>query len=451
MHLTSELNESNQRLYEAQSTYGDQLRQLDAERSALREEVSHIAEQLAQRAVLYAAQERRFLDNSRIYQSQYSEQSHEVVGLRARLQQLEEQHQRLENDRLNKELENRQLKDDNSRLQMQVVELQERVFTLDSEIADISAQNITMQATVERLRGSDVEELEVNLTRELEIMRVESRLREEALTKQLEEANRRVESCVVEKESLLDDLQHFRKELHAKDSLISSLEASRQYGNYLITNNTSNLKHELNYSNVQSTSIITSTQNKSASLANLLGENSTIEQQSLYGLSQERSVAVDSSFDAWSINDLFRPTVTSPSRENKIMSHSGIGLDTEYRNLRSSEDDEVVLSNDSLDLKRQEGADLRGEISALDFEISSDESSCEERVPQKQRLKSNNNSVIATEDNLLPSSDAFNSILRKISGTDGDGCNFLERSITRGEFSSIDDRPPRETTEGAYF
>jgi hypothetical protein len=60
------------------------LKDLEAENTSLKEELGHVSDQLAQRAVLYAAQERRFIDNSRMYTSQFSERTSELSDLRAR-------------------------------------------------------------------------------------------------------------------------------------------------------------------------------------------------------------------------------------------------------------------------------------------------------------------------------------------------------------------------------
>lgn len=65
--------------------------ELRTECAALREEAESLATQLAQRTVLYSAQERRYYNEQRMWRGNKEAQADEIIHLRARLQQMEAQ------------------------------------------------------------------------------------------------------------------------------------------------------------------------------------------------------------------------------------------------------------------------------------------------------------------------------------------------------------------------
>ena len=69
----------------------EELDRLRCECTSLREEAEVLSQQLAQRTVLYSAQERRFHNEHRMWCGNKEAQADEIIRLRARLQQMEMQ------------------------------------------------------------------------------------------------------------------------------------------------------------------------------------------------------------------------------------------------------------------------------------------------------------------------------------------------------------------------
>ena len=65
--------------------------EVGTECAALREECEALSTQLAQRTVLYSAQERRYHNEQRMWTGNREAQAEEIINLRARVQQLEAQ------------------------------------------------------------------------------------------------------------------------------------------------------------------------------------------------------------------------------------------------------------------------------------------------------------------------------------------------------------------------
>lgn len=197
-----------------------EMSRMSHENEALREEVVRISEQLAQRTVLYAAQERRYHDATRTNGSLRNEKDTENVQLRARLQQLEQQYERSDRAHIEAVLQTRQLEETSRRLQGQLSDAVEKSRALETDVTDLSSQNMSLQATVERLRGADMDELERELAAEVEMIRAESKVREDALRRHLESARENMSAEIERRERLVDEVERLRGELSQQGSVL---------------------------------------------------------------------------------------------------------------------------------------------------------------------------------------------------------------------------------------
>ena len=77
----------------------------------------------------------------------------QLITTRARLQQLESTYERTDRERLEAVLTSRQLYEQVSLLEERLAEEQEKVSGLDLELAQASSAAMTLQSTVNRLRG----------------------------------------------------------------------------------------------------------------------------------------------------------------------------------------------------------------------------------------------------------------------------------------------------------
>lgn len=191
-----------------------------SENQALREEVTRVSELMAQRTVLYAAQERRYHDTTRTYGSLTNEKDKENIELRARLQQLEQQYEKSDRAHIEAVLISRQLEESQKRLQAQLFDAIEKSKTIETDMSDLTSHNISLQATVERLRGADMDELERDLAAEVGVIRAESRTREEALMRQLQNAQELISSEAEKRELLVDEVERLRSELTGQSNLL---------------------------------------------------------------------------------------------------------------------------------------------------------------------------------------------------------------------------------------
>lgn len=218
--LSRALQKCQQAAESQKATPSAELVRVAHENQALHEEVRRISEQLAQRTVLYAAQERRYHDTTRTFGSLQNEKDTENIQLRARLQQLEQQYERTDRAHMEAVLQTRQQDETNKRLLAQLTDAMEKARTLDADVADLSTQNVSLQATVDRLRGADMDELERDLAAEVEVIRAEGKVREDALRRQLESARDNMQTEAERRERLVDEVERLRRDLSEQGSVL---------------------------------------------------------------------------------------------------------------------------------------------------------------------------------------------------------------------------------------
>jgi hypothetical protein len=171
---------------------------LETQNIALREELQKLSDQLAQRTVLYAAQERRWKEGSKVSclpittpsrtspadswpdsawtlcLRQSHEQSHSSLrfslqSTQARLEQLQEMFSRSEADKLEALLALQQHASAEELLRTELRDSRESLLSVEQDLSVTRAQLSTMQLVVERLRGSDVSDVETEMAREMDV------------------------------------------------------------------------------------------------------------------------------------------------------------------------------------------------------------------------------------------------------------------------------------------
>eukprot|EP01036_Dinobryon_divergens_P026491 gene26491-35152_t len=186
----------------------------NALRSRNADELKKVSEQLAQRAVLYAAQERRFLDNARIYTSEFSDRTSEIADVRGRLQQLERQYSITDRERMEAVFNQRQLQQALDTAQEAHRELQQQLEASQAELSSATFMITSLQETVDRLRSADLEELEMSFTREVEDLRQSFRVREDSLQQQLAHSQRLLSQTQVTATQYEEEMNNLRRKMY---------------------------------------------------------------------------------------------------------------------------------------------------------------------------------------------------------------------------------------------
>ena len=201
----------------------DEARRRELEAQALREQLSALSDQIAQRTVLFSALERRWREETRGGEMIETELRDEALVCRTRLQQVERQFSAADEARLEAQLSLRQREGDIARLEEELRTERERIIAIDEELQRAAAANLGLQTTVERLRGSSLEELELEMMTEVEQLRERIRRQEEDSRRQLEDAREHLAQEARRRESLLEELHSTRRERdETRELLLSS-------------------------------------------------------------------------------------------------------------------------------------------------------------------------------------------------------------------------------------
>lgn len=188
--------------------------------------LDELSTEIAQRAVLYAAQERRMLDtiSTRNYEVQGREKDY--LELKAKFEQLEAMYEKQSKENLELTLQNRGLGTSTEDATLQIEELQEQLQTANSDLAELTARNISLETMLENLRGSDLDGVEKSLAQELERIRMANRAREESLRAQLTEARDQIATSSSVRDNLVLEIERLTKENGGYRNLLRDLEAA---------------------------------------------------------------------------------------------------------------------------------------------------------------------------------------------------------------------------------
>ncbi len=201
------------------------------ENKALRAEIDHLSNQLAQRTVLYSAQERRLHNNTRANHAVMDEKDTQIAELRARLQDLERRYEGIDRERIESIFSERQTKEAYKAIEVELANALERAQQLDTELTGLNTQNISLHATVEHLRGANYDDVERDLAADVETIRAESNAREDQLRMQLDSARSLLAQEADRRETVLDEVAELRRELADKEALLRAVQNQSQSQN----------------------------------------------------------------------------------------------------------------------------------------------------------------------------------------------------------------------------
>lgn len=140
--------------------FSEKLLHVQSQNQALREEAQSLGESLAQRTVLFSAQERRCQTHQRVSSMDIEGKAEELVRTSAMLQQLESQCAQLDRERIDLLMFKKEHEETIEALRGEGERERERKGQLEEELAEALEINKNLQDTISLLRGSDMEELE---------------------------------------------------------------------------------------------------------------------------------------------------------------------------------------------------------------------------------------------------------------------------------------------------
>lgn len=182
-----------------------------------------VSDQLAQRTILYEAQERRWKSSLSGQTALSNERNHELVDLKARFEQLQQQYYQMDCDRTEALLETREIRNALSVFETDRAEERIRLERAEEELSIAVHFTHELQQQLDRVKGTDLTVLEQSMAAENENIRDQFDDRENELLRQLEKAR---ESLLEEKqhrEALVDEMQSLHQKNHYFAALLQQL------------------------------------------------------------------------------------------------------------------------------------------------------------------------------------------------------------------------------------
>jgi hypothetical protein len=151
--------------------FDELLQRYGTETKGLRAEMQQLANDLAQRTVLYASKEREWRIQLSQTERMSVDQNAQLIGLEATNKELQKQVERLEGQRMNEATRSKELARQVTQLEEELAGLREAEQQLADENAELQAQLVGLQNEVEHLRRGGVEDLQRNMVHEVEQLR----------------------------------------------------------------------------------------------------------------------------------------------------------------------------------------------------------------------------------------------------------------------------------------
>jgi chromosome segregation ATPase len=204
--------------------YEQHVQDLEVENQALVHKLEELSTEIAQRAVLYAAQERRMMDTLTTHNYEAQGKVKQLVEVQAKLEQLQSMYDKLSHEHTELTIQQRSLSSNKEDLVLQLEELQEQLQMANSDMAEMATQNKSLETMISHLRGSDADGMELNILQEIEKVRHQARIREESLRVQLSEACEQLEMASSSRDTLAQERERLRQENEDFRRLLHNLE-----------------------------------------------------------------------------------------------------------------------------------------------------------------------------------------------------------------------------------
>ena len=159
--------------------------ELEASNHSIKEELEKLSCQLAQRTILYSAQERRWREGSRVQEISQSSLQKSLDATKVKLDQLESLYHLSENEKVSTLVALKQANLEIETLKNQLKITDENLLTAQDDFLTSQSQLQTLQSVIERLKGSDLSDIETSMARELDLQRELAREREADLKDKL--------------------------------------------------------------------------------------------------------------------------------------------------------------------------------------------------------------------------------------------------------------------------
>lgn len=202
--------------------------QLESALHGTQHQLTALSDQLAQRTILYEAQERRLRTKLSGETSLSTERNVSLIDAQSRLSQLQEQYIRVDSERLEAVVMNRDLWGKLSALQSEHVEDRRRLAVAEEELSSTVQLTQDLQMQLDRLKGADFAELEQIMMREAENIRERATNRENELMLQLENSREVITAEANRREELVDEVQKQKRKVRELEGLLRQLRGHIQ-------------------------------------------------------------------------------------------------------------------------------------------------------------------------------------------------------------------------------
>lgn len=190
---------------------------------SLKLELENVCNQLANRTVLYSAHERRWNHAMRLNEGVNSEIRDELVQLRFSLSQAENRCETAEQERLELTAKNREINEKNSRLELEIVQATDKFNSLETEFSNIKTLNESLQAVISRLKNTDMDAIEREMSQNVGTIRKEFRIKEDILKRNVDELKSRLSHELLKQEALMKEIEIMRTEVDERDGLLEQM------------------------------------------------------------------------------------------------------------------------------------------------------------------------------------------------------------------------------------
>jgi chromosome segregation ATPase len=217
------LEENIQRREEIHST---QISCIEANLEGVKRQLVALSDQLAQRTILYENQERRWRSTMTSKASLFSEKDTELVKLSARFEQLLEQYNRVDAERLQAVMENRDLRATLTSVRSEQIEERQRLNTAEEELSTTSQRLQELQIELERIKGADLTELEQTMAAETELIRELASDRESNFLRQVQQLRESLSKASSDRDELIDEIYGLKERNKSLEFLLHDIRSN---------------------------------------------------------------------------------------------------------------------------------------------------------------------------------------------------------------------------------
>lgn len=221
--MALEIASLEENLTRREEIHAAQVLSLETNLEGTKKQLVALSDQLAQRTILYENQERRWRSMLTSKSSLFTERSNEFIKLSARFEQLQEHFNRIDAERLEAIVENRDLRSSISSLRAEHADEKERLSVAEQELSSATQRIQDLQIELERIKGADLTELEQTMAAETELIRERAGDRENEILRQAEHLRESLAQVSLEREQFLDEIHQLKLRNRSLEELLRDL------------------------------------------------------------------------------------------------------------------------------------------------------------------------------------------------------------------------------------